>query len=133
MQINVNSQFILMKHLLPLLQKAPADASVIFTTSSVGRQARAYWGAYAVSKFATEGLMQLLAEELENTSRIRVNCINPGGTRTGMRNAAYPAENPATVPTADTIMPLYLYLMSPDSIGTHAQSLDARDWVAANA
>lgn len=132
MQINVNSQFILMKHLLPLLQKAPADASVIFTTSSVGRQARAYWGAYAVSKFATEGLMQLLAEELENTSRIRVNCINPGGTRTGMRNAAYPAENPATVPTADTIMPLYLYLMSPDSIGTHAQSLDARDWVAAN-
>ena len=132
MQINVNSQFILMKHLLPLLQKAPADASVVFTTSSVGRQARAYWGAYAVSKFATEGLMQLLAEELENTSRIRVNCINPGGTRTGMRNAAYPAENPATVPTADTIMPLYLYLMSPDSIGTHAQSLDARDWVAAN-
>ncbi len=132
MQINVNSQFILMKHLLPLLQKAPADASVIFTNSSVGRQARAYWGAYAVSKFATEGLMQLLAEELENTSRIRVNCINPGGTRTGMRNAAYPAENPATVPTADTIMPLYLYLMSPDSIGTHAQSLDARDWVAAN-
>ncbi|QQD25485.1 YciK family oxidoreductase [Venatoribacter cucullus] len=132
MQINVNSQFILMKHLLPLLQKAPADASVIFTTSSVGRQARAYWGAYAVSKFATEGLMQLLAEELENTSRIRVNCINPGGTRTGMRNAAYPAENPASVPTADTIMPLYLHLMSPDSIGTHAQSLDARDWVAAN-
>src|SRR5690606_13283588 len=132
MQINVNSQSILMKHLLPLLQKAPADASVIFTTSSVGRQARAYWGAYAVSKFATEGLMQLLAEELENTSRIRVNWINPGGTRTGMRNAAYPAENPATVPTADTIMPLYLYLMSPDSIGTHAQSLDARDWVAAN-
>lgn len=132
MQINVNSQFILMKHLLPLLHKAPADASVIFTSSSVGRQARAYWGAYAVSKFATEGLMQLLAEELENTSRIRVNSINPGGTRTGMRNAAYPAENPASVPTADTIMPLYLYLMSPDSIGTHAQSLDARDWVAAN-
>lgn len=132
MQINVNSQFMLMKHLLPLLHKAPADASVIFTSSSVGRQARAYWGAYAVSKFATEGLMQLLAEELENTSRIRVNCINPGGTRTGMRNAAYPAENPASVPTADTIMPLYLYLMSPDSIGTHAQSLDARDWVAAN-
>lgn len=132
MQINVNSQFILMKHLLPLLQKAPADASVIFTSSSVGRQARAYWGAYAVSKFATEGLMQLLAEELENTSRIRVNSINPGGTRTGMRNAAYPAENPASVPAADTIMPLYLYLMSPDSIGTHAQSLDARDWVAAN-
>ena len=132
MQINVNGQFILMKHLLPLLHKAPADASVIFTTSSVGRQGRAYWGAYAVSKFATEGLMQVLADELENTSRIRVNCINPGGTRTAMRNAAYPAENPVTVPTADTIMPLYLYLMSPESIGVHAQSLDAREFIAAH-
>src|SRR5690606_12470829 len=118
--------------MLPLLHKAPADASVIFTSSIVGRQGRAYWGSYAVSKFAAEGLLQLLADELEYTSRIRVNSINPGGTRPGMRNAAYPAENPATVPTADTTMPLYLYLMSPDSIGTHAQSLDARDWVAAN-
>lgn len=130
MQINVNSQFILTKHLLPLLRQAPNDASLILTTSSVGRQARAYWGAYSVSKFATEGLMQLLADELENTSNIRVNCINPGGTRTQMRNAAYPAENPMDVPTADTIMPLYLHLMSPESIGTHGQSLDARSFNA---
>src|SRR5690554_5514742 len=72
MQINVNSQFILMKHLLPVLRMAENDASVIFTSSSVGRKARAYWGAYAVSKFATEGLMQLLADELETTSNIRV-------------------------------------------------------------
>lgn len=128
-QINVNSQFVLMKHLLPLLRQAPADASVIFTTSSVGRQARAYWGAYAVSKFAVEGLMQLLADELENTSRIRVNCINPGGTRTSMRQAAYPAEHPEDVPTADSIMPLYLYLMSPESKDIHGKSLDAREFV----
>ncbi len=126
MQINVNGQFALMKHLLPLLHKAPADASVILTTSSVGREGRAYWGAYSVSKFATEGLMQVLAQELENTSNIRVNCINPGGTRTSMRAAAYPAEHPSKVPEADTIMPLYLHLMSPESIGTHGQSLDAQ-------
>lgn len=126
MQINVNAQFLLMKHLLPLLQAAPADASVIFTTSSVGRESRAYWGAYSVSKFATEGLMQLLAEELENTSDIRVNCINPGATRTSMRAAAYPVENPMTVVEAKDIMPLYLHLMSPSSIGTHGQSLDAQ-------
>ncbi len=126
MQINVNGQFALMKHLLPLLRNAPADASVIFTTSSVGRQGRAYWGAYAVSKFATEGLMQVMAEELENTSKIRVNCINPGATRTQMRAAAYPAENPTTVTEAKDIMPLYLHLMSPESIGTHCQSIDAQ-------
>jgi len=126
MQINVNGQFALMKHLLPLLRNAPADASVIFTTSSVGREGRAYWGAYSVSKFATEGLMQVLAQELENTSNIRVNCINPGATRTQMRASAYPAENPAGVTPPSEIMPLYLHLMSPESIGTHCQSLDAQ-------
>lgn len=126
MQVNVNAQFLLVKHLLPLLNAAPADASVIFTTSSVGREGRAFWGAYSVSKFATEGLMQVLAQELENTSKIRVNCINPGATRTSMRAAAYPAENPITVVEAKDIMPLYLHLMSPASIGTHGQSLNAQ-------
>ena len=126
MKINVNGQFLLTKHLIPLLREAPADASLIYTTSSVGREGRAYWGAYSVSKFATEGLMQVAAQELENTSDIRVNCINPGATRTGMRAAAYPAENPATVKPASEIMDLYLHLMSPASIGTHGQSLDAQ-------
>jgi NAD(P)-dependent dehydrogenase (short-subunit alcohol dehydrogenase family) len=126
MQINVNSQMLLCKHLLPLLRKAPADASIVFTTSSVGRQGRAYWGAYAVSKFAIEGLMQTLADELENTSRIRVNAINPGATRTAMRAGAYPAENPLTVTPAADIMPLYCYLMSPESEGVHGRSLDAQ-------
>ncbi|WP_221801231.1 YciK family oxidoreductase [Oceanobacter mangrovi] len=126
MQINVNGQFMLTKQLLPLLHQAPADASIIFTTSSVGREGRAYWGAYSVSKFATEGLMQVLSQELENTSRIRVNCINPGATRTSMRAAAYPAENPAHVTPAEDLMPLYLYLMSPSSVGVNGQSLDAQ-------
>lgn len=126
MQINVNGQFALVKQLLPLLHQAKEDASIIFTTSSVGREGRAYWGAYSVSKFATEGLMQVLAQELENTSNIRVNCINPGATRTQMRASAYMTENPKDVPEADIIMPLYLYLMSPSSIGTHGQSLDAQ-------
>jgi len=126
MQVNVNGQFLMMKHLLPLLRNAPADASVIFTTSSVGRQGRAEWGAYSVSKFATEGLMQVMADELKHSSNIRVNCINPGATRTAMRAAAYPAEDPAQVTPAADIMPLYLHLMSPVSIGTHGQSLDAQ-------
>ncbi len=126
MQINVNGQFALTKHCLPLLRSAPNDASIVLTTSSVGHKGKAFWGAYSVSKFATEGLMQVLADELENTSQIRVNCINPGATRTSMRAAAYPAENPATVIEAQQIMDIYLHLMSPASIDIHGQTLNAQ-------
>mgnify|MGYP003530465188 FL=1 len=108
MQINVNAAFMLTSTLLPLL-KLSADASVVFTSSSVGRQGRAYWGAYAVSKFACEGLMQVLADEVEGISQVRANSINPGATRTDMRALAYPGENPASNPAAEDIMPLYLY------------------------
>jgi NAD(P)-dependent dehydrogenase (short-subunit alcohol dehydrogenase family) len=125
MQVNVNAQFLLTRHLLPLLQGAPS-ASIIFTSSGVGRRGKAYWGAYAVSKFATEGLMQVLAAELENTSNIRVNSLNPGATNTAMRRAAYPAEKPTTNPTPADIMPAYLYLMGDDSAGVHGRALDAR-------
>ena len=114
-----------LRALLPLLKKSD-DASVIFTTSSVGRRARAFWGAYAISKSGTEGLSQMLADELLNTSNIRVNCLNPGATRTAMRATAYPGENPMSLKTAADIMPLYLWLMSAESRGTTGQSLDAQ-------
>ncbi|HKM26981.1 MAG TPA: YciK family oxidoreductase [Thiopseudomonas sp.] len=124
MQINVNAMFMLNSAMLPLLRLAP-DASVIFTSSSVGRKGRAYWGAYAVSKFATEGLMQVMADELDDTA-IRANSLNPGGTRTDMRAHAYPGENPDNNPTPAEIMPLYLYLMGPDSKGVTGQAFNAQ-------
>jgi NAD(P)-dependent dehydrogenase (short-subunit alcohol dehydrogenase family) len=99
---------------------------VVFTSSGVGRKGRAYWGAYAVSKFANEGLMQVLADELEGTSNARANSINPGATRTSMRAQAYPGENPANNPAPEDIMPVYLYLMGPDSQGINGQALDAQ-------
>ncbi|MEZ5529954.1 MAG: YciK family oxidoreductase [Porticoccaceae bacterium] len=125
MQVNVTAQFLMTKALLPLLEKAER-ASIIFTTSGVGRVGKPFWGAYAVSKFATEGLCQVLANELEGTSNIRVNCINPGATRTRMRAAAYPAENPSSVKAPQEIMPTYLYLMGDDSLGVNGQSIDAQ-------
>ena len=125
MQVNVNAQFMLTRYLLPLLQAAPS-ASLVFTSSGVGRTGRAFWGAYAVSKFATEGFMQVLASELENTSQVRVNCINPGATNTAMRNTAYPAEQPSDNPSPAEIMGAYLYLMGPDSAGVTGVSLDAQ-------
>ena len=129
MQVNVNAAFHLSKVLLPALSRSQ-DARMIFTSSSVGRVGRAYWGAYGVSKFALEGLMQTLAEEVENTTAIRVNSLNPGGTRTAMRRDAYPAENPETQPTAESIMPVYLYLMSPEAQPIHGQALNVRGFEA---
>lgn len=125
MQVNVAAQFLLTKTLLPALEQSP-DASVVLTSSGVGRVGRPFWGAYAVSKFATEGFCQVLAGELEETTRIRVNCINPGATRTRMRAAAYPAEDPGTLKTPDDIMPAYLYLIGPDSKGISGKSFDAQ-------
>ncbi|MDZ7785068.1 MAG: YciK family oxidoreductase [Halioglobus sp.] len=125
MQVNVNAQFALTRSLLPLLQESPR-ASVVFTSSTVGRVGRAYWGAYAVSKFATEGFMQVLAQELENTSRIRVNTLNPKATNTAMRRAAYPGENPSDNPSPEQIMPAYLFLMGDDSAGITGRAFDAR-------
>jgi len=125
MQVNVSAAFMLTKALLPLLKQAP-DASIIFTSSSVGRTARAHWGAYAVSKFAVEGLMQVLADELENISNIRVNSINPGATNTAMRRLAYPGELATRNPDPALIMPLYLYLMGADSKAVNGKALDAQ-------
>ena len=97
-------------------------------SSSVGREGRAYWGAYAVSKFALEGLTQVLADEHEHAGKIRVNSLNPGGTRTAMRRAAYPAEDPLTLPTPEDRLDLALYLMTDQAVGITGQQFDARDW-----
>jgi len=124
MQVNVNAAFMLTQSLLPLLLKSHSS-SLVFTTSSVGREGRSGWGTYAVSKFATEGLMQVLADEYKQTN-LRVNCINPGGTRTSMRASAFPKEDSQKLKTPADIMPLYLYLMGDDSRRKTGTSYDAQ-------
>ncbi|PSW18368.1 YciK family oxidoreductase [Photobacterium sanctipauli] len=124
MQVNVKAQFLLTQAIMPLVKKAP-DGRIIFTSSTVGHEGRAFWGAYSISKFATEGMMQIVADEMSNTP-VRVNAINPGGTRTGMRAKAFPAEDPNLLKTAEDIMPLYLYLMGPESKDVNGQCIDAQ-------
>ncbi len=124
MQVNLNAPFLLTQALMPLLQR-PDHASILFTSSGVARRGSAYWGAYAASKAALENFMQTLAEELDGTSGIRANSINPGATRTRMRATAYPGEDPKTVPAAQVHMPAYLYLMGDDAIGVNGQSVNA--------
>ena len=125
MQVNVNAAFMLTQVMLPLLNSAPR-ASVIFTSSSVGRKGRAFWGAYATSKFATEGMMQVLADELTQTSNIRVNSLNPGPVDTAMRRTAYPAEAPTTNPKPEDITDCWVYLMSDASVAITGQALSAQ-------
>ncbi len=124
MHVNVTSIFAMTQVFLPLLHKS-ADPSVIFTSSGVGRTGKAFWGAYAVSKFATEGLSQVLADEHRHTS-LRSNCINPGATRTNMRLAAYPAEDRDALKRPEEILAPYIYLLGPDSNGVTGESFDAQ-------
>ena len=125
LNVNLDSAFLLTKTLLPLLNHSKLS-SVVFTSSGVGKKGRAYWGAYAISKFATEGMMEVFADELENTTKIRVNCVNPGAVRTKMREEAYPAEDPETNPLPKEIMNLYIYLMCDASKEINGQSINAQ-------
>lgn len=125
LHVNLTAPFMMTQALLPMLAAA-ANASVILTSSGVGRTGRAFWGAYAVSKFGTEGMMQVLADEEFDLNKTRVNSINPGATQTVMRRTAYPGENPQDNPLPDAIMPLYLYLMSEDSLAVNGQQFDAQ-------
>ena len=124
MHVNVTAAFALTQVCLPMLQAA-ADPSLIFTSSGVGRVGKAFWGAYAVSKFATEGLSQVLADEHRHGA-LRVNCVNPGATRTKMRQEAYPGEDPEQLKRPEDILSTYIYLLGADSKGVTGESLDAQ-------
>jgi len=125
LHVNVTAAFALTQVLLPALKKS-ADASVVFTASSVGRRGRAYWGAYAISKFALEGLSQVLADELEGITHVRVNTLNPGRARTAMRRQAYPAEDVSQVPLPETLTAAYIALLGPASRGVTGRAFDAQ-------
>jgi NAD(P)-dependent dehydrogenase (short-subunit alcohol dehydrogenase family) len=131
MHVNLTAAFALTQVLLPAL-RVSADASVIFTSSGVGRRGRAYWGAYAVSKFAVEGLVQVLAAELAGNSRIRVNALNPGPARTPMRRQAYPSEDLDALPTPESLTAPYLRLLGSAGSGISGQSLDCQSVASAS-
>ncbi|HSN70545.1 MAG TPA: YciK family oxidoreductase [Steroidobacteraceae bacterium] len=124
LHVNANAPFILTKYCLPLLKKA-ADASIVFVSSGVVDHARAYWGAYLVSKWAAEGLSRMLADELEN-DHVRVNSVNPGKMRTEMRLQAYPAEDRSLLPEPEVVLAPFLYLLGGDSSGVSGQRLQCQ-------
>lgn len=126
-RVNLTALFLVTKEVLRLMVPQ-REGSIINLSSGVGRIGKARWGAYAASKFGVEGFTQVLADELKEWS-IRVNAVNPGGTRTEMRARAYPDEDPLTLPTPDEITAVFLYLASAESQGITGKSFDARDWL----
>ncbi len=124
LHVNLTAPFVLTQLMLPLLKRSE-DASIVFTSSGVGRVGKAFWGAYAVSKFGTEALSQILAAEHPHRA-MRFNCVNPGPVRTKMRLAAYPAEDRDKLKTPREILPTYIYLLGPDSRGVTGASLDCQ-------
>jgi NAD(P)-dependent dehydrogenase (short-subunit alcohol dehydrogenase family) len=125
MRVNLTAPYLLTRACLPLLRASP-DASLLFTSDSVGRKGKAYWNAYGVAKFGIEGMMQIMADELEN-SAIRVNSIDPGPVRTNLRAKVYPGMDPGSWPEPETVTGAYLYLLGPDSKGVSGQALSAQD------
>ena len=125
LHVNLTAPFILTQVLLPNLRKS-ADASVIFVSSGIVKDARPFWGAYAVSKCGLESVRSMLAQELEGEENIRINSINPGRMRTGMRAAAYPAEDPNTLPSPSSVAGPFLYLLSAEGRGIDGEYFDAQ-------
>jgi NAD(P)-dependent dehydrogenase (short-subunit alcohol dehydrogenase family) len=125
LHVNLTAPFILTQVLLPNLRKS-ADASVIFVSSGVVKNQRPFWGAYAVAKSGLESVRSMLSQELDGVPNIRVNSVNPGRMRTAMRAAAYPAEDPNTVPAPASVSGTFLYLLSARSRGIDGQYIEAQ-------
>ena len=113
--LNLTANWRLLRSLDPLLRQSEAGRA-IFVSSSVGSKARPFWGTYSVSKAALEMLVRIYAEEIKQT-RIRANIIDPGRTRTGMRAAAYPGEDPNKLPTPEQVAEKFLPLALSDFDG----------------
>jgi NAD(P)-dependent dehydrogenase (short-subunit alcohol dehydrogenase family) len=109
--VNITANWRLIRSLDPLLRQSEAGR-VLFMSSTVARKPRAFWGGYAMSKAALESLALTYAAECAGTN-VRVNLLNPGGTRTAMRAKAMPGEDPGTLPAPEELAPLIVQMLSP--------------------
>lgn len=120
LRVNLAAPAALTRACLPLLAEA-ADASVIFTSETHGHTPAPYWGAFSVSKAGVEAMVKIWAEELSVHPRLRINTVIPGPMRSPQRLISHPAEDRTELPSTDSIVPIYLYLMGRDSSGHTGQ------------
>ena len=118
-RLNLTANFRIIRSLDTLLRLSKAGRA-IFVTSGAAR-GKAFWGAYAASKAGLEALVKCYAEEMENTN-VRVNLLSPGATRTGMRAAAFPGENPDTIKAPESIDGLFIDLAE-TACGRHGETV----------
>lgn len=127
MKTNLNAVFWLSKAALGTM--IPNNGgSIINVSSGVAEQGRAEWGAYAVSKAAVENFSEVLSDEVASFN-IRVNCVDPGPTRTMMREEAYPKENPETLPKPEDVVNPFIYLACEASKGVTGSVFKSKDWI----
>ena len=124
LNVNLNAPFLLTRAVLPLLRAAD-NASVVFTSDSAARTAKAYWGIYGISKIAVEAFAEILADELESAGIVRVNTLVPGPIDSPIRRRAFPAENRQNLAAAESLEKLYIYLLSSASCGKTGQVFEA--------
>ena len=116
LRVHLLAPFSMTKACLPLLKKS-SDASVIFTSTAAAKSPAAFWGAHAISKAAADHMARIWALELENVPNLRLNMVVPGAVQSPQRRKSHPGELHANLPVVESLMPVYLYLMGPDSTG----------------
>lgn len=121
MQTNLHAPFLITQACLSLLLKS-TDPRVLFISDKVGRNPKAYWGAYAISKAGLESLMLIWADELENTN-IKINSLDTGAMKSNLRSQTHPAENLDTLKKPEQISPAVVYLFSQHTHKIHKQQL----------
>ena len=124
-KVNVIAPFALTKACLPLLERSE-NASIIFTSNSSAQTAYAYWGSHGISKAAADFMMKMWAQELESHPNIRLNSVVPGALQSPQRKKTHPGEVHSQLPTIESAMPLYLYLMGDDSVGVTGKVLNCQ-------
>jgi NAD(P)-dependent dehydrogenase (short-subunit alcohol dehydrogenase family) len=129
-QINVHANLQLLQGLNGLLHKSDAGR-VIFLSAAVATNAKATTGSYAVTKAALEAVARIYGIENKD-SKVTVNTVSPGATRTAMRAAAAPDEDPLTLKTPEDIAPLFVE-MAQSSYARHDEWIAADDWLKAKA
>lgn len=113
LDINLTANWRLIRALAPLLRESKTGGRAVFVSSGAARSAKPFWGGYSMSKAALESLVKIWAAENAKSS-LRVNLFNPGATRTEMRAAAMPGEDPMSLPAPETVAEAMLPLLLPE-------------------
>src|SRR5437764_9543907 len=109
LDLNLTANWRLIRAMDPLL-RAAEHGRAVFVTTALAREALPYYGPYAVSKAGLEAMVRIYAGEVARTS-VRVNLLDPGIVRTRLRARIFPGENPATVPSPESVVDAFLPLV----------------------